>query len=38
MADTQDAETWMNEKESIVANIDYGKDEDTAQVQLSTSI
>ena len=38
MADTQDAETWMNEKEPIVANIDYGKDEDTAQVQLIKSI
>ena len=38
MADTQDAETWMNEKEPIVANIGYGKDEDTAQVQLIKSI
>lgn len=32
MADAYDAESWMNEKESLVTNPDFGKDEDTAQV------
>jgi len=34
MADAYDAEVWMSEKEPLVSNPDYGKDEDTAQVRL----
>ena len=34
MADAYDAEVWMNEKEPLVSNPDYGKDEDTAQVRI----
>ena len=33
MADAYDAEVWMNEKEPLVTNPDFGKDEDTAQVR-----
>ena len=29
----QEAESWMKEKEPIVSNGDYGKDEDSAQVR-----
>ena len=32
MADAYDAEVWMNEKEPLVTNPNYGDDEDTAQV------
>ena len=32
MADACDADVWMNEKEPLVTNPDFGKDEDTAQV------
>lgn len=34
MADANDAESWMNEKEPLVTNPDFGKDEDTAQVNV----
>merc|ERR1712226_1443131 len=33
-ADCVEAETWMNEKEPLVSNTDYGKDEDSAQAML----
>lgn len=33
LADAQDSEAWMSEKEPLVTNVDYGKDEDTAQVE-----
>ena len=32
LADANEAESWMKEKEPIVCSTDYGKDEDTAQV------
>ncbi len=32
LSEASEAESWMAEKEPIVASIDYGKDEDTAQV------
>ena len=31
-ADANEAESWMREKEPIVGNPDYGKDEDSAEV------
>lgn len=31
-AEANEAESWMKEKEPIVANPDYGKDEDSAEV------
>ncbi|KAE9548243.1 hypothetical protein FO519_008545 [Halicephalobus sp. NKZ332] len=31
LADAHDAEAWMREKEPIVGNTDYGKDEDSAE-------
>ena len=31
-ADANEAESWMKEKEPIVENPDYGKDEDSAEV------
>ena len=31
-ADANEAESWMREKEPIVGSIDYGKDEDSAEV------
>ena len=31
-ADANEAESWMREKEPIVGNTDYGKDEDSAEV------
>ena len=34
LADAVEADAWMNEKASLVSNTDYGKDEDTAQVDL----
>ena len=34
LADANEAEAWMTEKEPIVANTDYGKDEDSAQALL----
>ncbi|XP_014681189.1 PREDICTED: spectrin alpha chain, non-erythrocytic 1-like [Priapulus caudatus] len=33
-ADANEAESWMREKEPLVANIDYGKDEDSAEALL----
>ncbi|ELU13181.1 hypothetical protein CAPTEDRAFT_92285, partial [Capitella teleta] len=33
-ADAHEAETWMREKEPIVGNMDYGKDEDSAEALL----
>ena len=33
-ADANEAETWMREKEPIVGNMDYGKDEDSAEALL----
>ncbi|XP_030853592.1 spectrin alpha chain, non-erythrocytic 1 isoform X3 [Strongylocentrotus purpuratus] len=33
-ADANEAESWMQEKEPIVASEDYGKDEDSAESQL----
>ncbi|XP_057290447.1 spectrin alpha chain, non-erythrocytic 1-like isoform X2 [Hydractinia symbiolongicarpus] len=35
LADAQDSEAWMSEKEPLVTNVDYGKDEDTAQAMLT---
>lgn len=32
-ADANEAESWMREKEPIVGSIDYGKDEDSAEVR-----
>lgn len=32
-ADANEAESWMREKEPIVGSVDYGKDEDSAEVQ-----
>ena len=32
-ADANEAESWMKEKEPLVANTDYGKDQDSAQVR-----
>lgn len=32
-ADANEAESWMREKEPIVGSTDYGKDEDSAEVQ-----
>lgn len=31
-ADANEAESWMKEKEPIVGSTDYGKDEDSAEV------
>lgn len=31
-ADANEAESWMREKEPIVGSLDYGKDEDSAEV------
>uniref|UniRef100_A0A914P3Y4 SH3 domain-containing protein n=3 Tax=Panagrolaimus TaxID=55784 RepID=A0A914P3Y4_9BILA len=31
LADANDAESWMREKEPVVGNTDYGKDEDSAE-------
>ena len=31
-ADASEAESWMTEREPIVGNTDYGKDEDSAEV------
>ena len=33
-ADANEAESWMREKEPIVCNTDYGKDEDSAEVSI----
>eukprot|EP00117_Sycon_ciliatum_P010415 scpid4432/ scgid12327/ Spectrin alpha chain, brain; Alpha-II spectrin; Fodrin alpha chain; Spectrin, non-erythroid alpha chain len=33
-ADANEAESWMREKEPLVASTDYGKDEDSAQAML----
>ena len=33
-AEANEADSWMREKEPIVANPDYGKDEDSAEVRL----
>nr|CAD7403707.1 unnamed protein product [Timema cristinae] len=33
-ADANEAESWMKEKEPIVSNIDYGKDEDSGEALL----
>ena len=30
--DANEAESWMKEKEPIISNVDYGKDEDSAEV------
>lgn len=32
-ADANESESWMREKEPIVGNTDYGKDEDSAEVK-----
>lgn len=34
LADVAEAESWLKEKEPIVTSDDYGKDEDSAQVNL----
>jgi len=34
LADANEAESWMKEKEPIAASPDYGKDEDSAEVLL----
>ncbi len=31
-SDAQEAESWMKEKEPVVSSVDFGKDEDSAQV------
>lgn len=33
-ADANEAESWMREKEPIVGSTDYGKDEDSAEVNV----
>ena len=33
-ADASEAESWMTEREPIVGNTDYGKDEDSAEVYI----
>jgi len=33
-ADANEAESWMKEKEPIVCNTDYGKDEDSSEALL----
>lgn len=33
-ADANEAESWMKEKEPIVSNSDYGKDEDSSEALL----
>lgn len=33
-ADANEAESWMREKEPMVANTDYGKDEDSSEALL----
>ena len=33
LADVDEAESWLQEKEPIVTSDDYGKDEDSAQVR-----
>ena len=33
-ADANEAESWMRKKEPIVGNMDYGKDEDSAEALL----
>ncbi len=33
-ADANEAESWMREKEPVVGNTDYGKDEDSAEALL----
>lgn len=33
-ADANEAESWMKEKEPIVSNTDYGKDEDSSEALL----
>jgi spectrin alpha len=33
-ADANEAESWMKEKEPIVCNMDYGKDEDSSEALL----
>lgn len=32
LADANEAESWMREKQPIVGSTDYGKDEDSAEV------
>ena len=34
LADVAEAESWLKEKEPIVTSDDYGKDEDSAQVNI----
>ncbi|CDW52174.1 Spectrin alpha chain [Trichuris trichiura] len=34
LADANEAESWMSEKEPIVGSVDYGKDEDSAEALL----
>src|SRR5262245_4860138 len=34
MADANEAESWMREKEPLVSSTDYGKDEDSAEALL----
>lgn len=36
LADANEAESWMREKEPVVGSIDYGKDEDSAESLLKT--
>lgn len=37
-ADANEAESWMREKEPIVGSVDYGKDEDSAEVQYNRCV
>lgn len=37
LADVAEAESWLKEKEPFVTSDDYGKDEDSAQVNLNFS-
>lgn len=37
-ADANEAESWMREKEPIVSSPDYGKDEDSAEVNVEMCV
>ena len=38
LADVAEAESWLKEKEPFVTSDDYGKDEDSAQVNSSNTL
>ena len=37
-ADANEGESWMHEKEPLVVNTDYGRDEDSAEVSGHSSL